>query len=80
MGIDYTDDAMQGISLSVEQYQALVGMIPSINEELRRMGLSITDPDSAVSSSTATSSKSPKKNKKKSEKENFDATSDEDGV
>lgn len=73
----------QGIMLSVEQYQALTGLIPAINAELRKKGV-VLDGDKADEDEdeseevSAKSSKSVHKTKKQSKKANIEATSDED--
>ncbi|KAJ4395950.1 hypothetical protein N0V93_000166 [Gnomoniopsis smithogilvyi] len=70
----------KGISLSIEQYQALLGLVPSINEQLRKNGVALDD--GAVESGTldeaAKSSTKSKKAKAESKKANIEATSDEE--
>ncbi|KAI9167592.1 putative RNA polymerase II transcriptional coactivator [Paramyrothecium foliicola] len=66
----------KGISLSVDQYAALLKSIPSINAALREMGHSVDDPDS--SSVPAVAPKKAKKDKARSDKANIEATSDEE--
>ena len=67
----------QGISLSVDQYVALVKSIPGINEALRELGQSVDDPQEETSTALVPTKKS-KKDKARSEKANIEATSDED--
>lgn len=68
--------------LSVEQYQALAGLIPSINKELRKNGVDLDEEDEADQEDevrfTEKSSKSALKTTRKSNKANIEATSDED--
>lgn len=66
----------QGISLSLEQYTALLKAIPGINSRLRELG-EFADTSEDVEDD-AESAKVSKKSKQKPEKSNFDATSDED--
>jgi hypothetical protein len=65
----------QGISLSIEQYAALLKAIPSINSALRDLGHDLNDPDGNVADGPAVSKK-PKK--EKPSKANIEATSEED--
>ncbi|KFA64941.1 hypothetical protein S40285_03869 [Stachybotrys chlorohalonatus IBT 40285] len=66
----------KGISLSVEQYAALLKSIPSINAALREMGHPVDEPDGIDAVDVAP--KKSKQDKNKSSKANIDATSDED--
>ncbi|PTB69711.1 PC4-domain-containing protein [Trichoderma citrinoviride] len=65
----------KGISLSVEQYLALIKAAPGINAALRAMGQDVDDPDE-MDIEEPTVPKAPKKSK--SDKSNIEATSDED--
>lgn len=68
--------------LSVEQYQALAGLIPSINAELRKNGIVLDGDDDAdrdgEEEATSKPSKSAHKSKTPSKKANIEATSDEE--
>jgi hypothetical protein len=61
----------KGISLSVEQYTALLKCVPSINAALRGLGHAVDDVGVEVPAKE-------KKEKARSDKANIDATSDED--
>ncbi|OAA80457.1 Transcriptional coactivator p15 [Akanthomyces lecanii RCEF 1005] len=65
----------KGISLSLEQYTALIKLIPSINGQLREMGQLVDTAADAEKDVTAIVKK-PKK--EKSDKANIEATSEED--
>ncbi|KAH6985941.1 transcriptional Coactivator p15-domain-containing protein [Ilyonectria sp. MPI-CAGE-AT-0026] len=67
----------KGISLSVEQYTALLKAVPAINAALRDLGNTIDESDEPTSTALIPTSK-PKKDRSKSDKANIDATSDED--
>ncbi|CAM1501095.1 Fc.00g102570.m01.CDS01 [Cosmosporella sp. VM-42] len=67
----------KGISLSVDQYNALVKSIPGINAALREQGQSIEEPEEDTSTALVLTKK-PKKDKVRPEKANIEATSDED--
>lgn len=74
---------IQGIMLTLEQYNALLGAIPDVNAELQSKGHQVpeTSTDAAPSSSVPkpASTKSPsKEQKRKKKKMNIEATSDED--
>lgn len=79
---------MQGIMLSVEQYQALTGLIPAINAELRNKGVVLDGHDKAgeddeheeakEEKTPVKPSKSASKTKTQAKKANIEATSDED--
>ncbi|GJN70784.1 hypothetical protein PLIIFM63780_002623 [Purpureocillium lilacinum] len=64
----------KGISLSIEQYTALLKAAPAINEALRAMGQDVAGFDGAGVADTV----KPKKEKPKPSKANIDATSDEE--
>ncbi|KAK1749975.1 RNA polymerase [Echria macrotheca] len=73
----------KGISLSLDQYRALVKIIPQLNEELRAAGHDIEDPAAAGPGSvdggaSLVAADLPKKAKKKAKKANIDVTSDEE--
>ncbi|KAM3499678.1 hypothetical protein MY10362_007078 [Beauveria mimosiformis] len=65
----------KGISLSVEQYTALIKIMPSINEQLRKMGQLVDATAGAGEDAEAIAKKS---KKERSDKANIEATSDED--
>ncbi|TQV95502.1 transcriptional Coactivator p15 [Cordyceps javanica] len=65
----------KGISLSLEQYTALLKLAPSINGKLREMGQLVDTADAAEQDATAIVKRS---KKEKSDKANIEATSDED--
>ncbi|TPX15740.1 uncharacterized protein E0L32_000074 [Thyridium curvatum] len=69
----------KGISLSIEQYKALLKAIPAINAELRSQGQPVDDVAAGEEGAEA-AEKLPKKKKAKSpvKKANIEATSDED--
>lgn len=76
----------QGISLTVEQYQSLVGIVPAINQELRKQGMALDgdviededdNEDEDEDEKPAKASKKSKKTKVESKKANIEATSDE---
>ncbi|KAI9899994.1 hypothetical protein N3K66_004256 [Trichothecium roseum] len=66
----------KGISLSVEQYTALLKVVPAINAALKEKGFVIEDLDDAVEEEPVVAKS--KKNTAKPKKSNIDATSDED--
>lgn len=66
----------QGISLSVEQYTALLKVVPAINAALKEKGFVVDDLDDAVEEEPVVAKS--KKNTAKPKKSNIDATSDED--
>ncbi|KAK1836323.1 transcriptional Coactivator p15-domain-containing protein [Podospora conica] len=84
----------KGISLTLDQYRALVQAVPQLNETLREAGHAVADPVASPAASTdggatltaespppaeSTSSKKKKSVKReKARKANIDATSDED--
>ncbi|KAK3941217.1 transcriptional Coactivator p15-domain-containing protein [Diplogelasinospora grovesii] len=65
----------KGISLSLEQYQNLLKIIPELNKDLRNQGIVVEDPDAAE---TAGFEVKDTKEKKKAPKANIEVTSDED--
>ncbi|KAJ4416249.1 hypothetical protein N0V82_006853 [Gnomoniopsis sp. IMI 355080] len=71
----------KGISLSIEQYQSLLSLVPSINEQLRKNGVALAN-DAAVQDDgldeVVEASKKAKNSKAESKKANIEATSDED--
>lgn len=78
-----TDRFVQGISLALDQYNALIKAIPGISAELNEQGHETADIPSAESAaarpSSSSSSKDGKKGKAaKPKKSNIEATSDED--
>ena len=64
----------QGISLSIEQYSALIKSIPAITATLTEMGYVINDEDDEPSVPKVKA----KKEKSKPSKSNIEATSDEE--
>ncbi|KAL2129362.1 hypothetical protein VTI74DRAFT_7899 [Chaetomium olivicolor] len=66
----------KGISLSLDQYKALLNVIPHLNEELRTQGHEVDDPAAAGTSDALVTTEKPAKPKPK--KSNIDATSDEE--
>lgn len=72
------DGLCQGISLSLEQYKALLRVLPELNASLQAEGHSVgsVPPAAAGEEVAGPSGKSAKE--KKSTKSNIDATSDED--
>lgn len=69
------DVRRKGISLSVEQYLALLKAAPGINAALRAKGQDVEDPDEMDIEEPSVSTN---RRKSKSDKSNIDATSDED--
>ncbi|KAL7799012.1 PC4 domain-containing protein [Trichoderma ceciliae] len=67
----------KGISLSVEQYLALLKAAPGINAALRAKGQDVEDPDDMDIEEPGVSTN---KKKSKSDKSNIEATSDEDNA
>ncbi|KAM0244717.1 hypothetical protein ACHAQJ_010726 [Trichoderma viride] len=65
----------KGISLSVDQYLALLKAAPGINAALRAKGQDVEDPDEMDIEEPSVSTN---KKKSRSDKANIDATSDED--
>ncbi|KAK4164822.1 RNA polymerase [Cladorrhinum sp. PSN259] len=69
----------KGISLSLDQYNALLRAIPKLNEELRSQGHEVEDPPVTSGGSSAAAAKSEKSSKtKKPKKSNIEETSDEE--
>lgn len=64
----------QGIMLSVDQFQTLVGTVPAITKELRKHGVKIAEDDAEEDEDEKPTR--PKK-ESKSKKANIEATSDE---
>lgn len=76
----YTLTRVQGIMLSVEQYQTLVGNVPAITKELRKHGVKIAGGDAADDGAEEEDEdEKPSRSKKgsKAKKANIEATSDE---
>ncbi len=73
-------NCLQGISLSVDQYQALLKAIPAINAQLREAGIAADDPESAGPSEEGKLKPKLKAQHtaKSAKKSNIEATSDED--
>ncbi|KAF4125754.1 Transcriptional Coactivator p15 (PC4) [Geosmithia morbida] len=69
----------KGISLSVEQYVALLKAAPGINAALRELGHSVDDVDVDAEEAPAEKEKKKKKARDQS-KSNIEATSDEDSA
>lgn len=68
----------KGISLSIEQYKALLKAIPAINSELRSQGQEIDDGAAGEDGEEAAEKLPKKKSKSPVKKANIEATSDED--
>lgn len=72
----------KGISLTVEQYQAFIKVIPAINSQLREAGLSVDDLALAVTGGDLQEDVETKKKAQntavKARKANIEATSDEE--
>ncbi|KAI1327343.1 ssDNA-binding transcriptional regulator [Xylariaceae sp. FL0255] len=69
----------KGIMLTLEQYNALVKVIPAVNAELSSKGHEVADLGSASTETPAPSKPSDEKKQKKPKKKmNIEATSDED--
>lgn len=66
----------QGISLSIDQYQALLKAVPAINKELRKQGHDIAEIEAPAAEAEV--AKPAKSKKQKTPKSNFEATSDEE--
>lgn len=80
MPIPEYSHSTQGISLSIEQYQALLGLVPSINEQLRNNGVALDDDEvgNGGLDEPVKASKKAQKSKAEFKKANIEATSDED--
>ncbi|KAK9782514.1 putative Transcriptional coactivator p15 (PC4) C-terminal domain-containing protein [Seiridium cardinale] len=65
----------KGISLPLEQYNALLRAIPAINAELASQGLDVAEIPSNIPSNTV---QKPSSKEKRSKKANIEATSDEE--
>lgn len=71
--------SFQGISLSAEQYTALVEALPAINAHLESKGIATPELPTASDAAASTTSSKPKAEKeKKDKKANIEATSDEE--
>ncbi|KAK3989301.1 RNA polymerase [Cladorrhinum sp. PSN332] len=69
----------KGISLSLEQYKALLKAIPQLNEELRSQGHEVDDPTVTTGSSRTAAVKTEKSSKtNKAKKSNIEETSAEE--
>lgn len=73
-----TNHILQGISLSIEQYSALLKAVPAINAALHDRGYVVDEPDDADAPAPPVAKQS--KTKTKPVKSNIDATSDEDSA
>ncbi|KAF7560470.1 hypothetical protein G7046_g3662 [Stylonectria norvegica] len=73
-----TDKDVQGISLSIEQYTALLKAVPGINAALRELGQAVSDPEESNQLAVVTKPDASKKEKSKPSRSNIEATSDED--
>ncbi|KAG9780450.1 hypothetical protein KCU88_g3742, partial [Aureobasidium melanogenum] len=80
--LSFTD---QGISMSLEQYSALIGIMPQIEELLKQQGESVPRPDYSGTGSTPSTSaanngadEDQEETARTSQKANIEATSDED--
>lgn len=69
---------LQGISLSLEQYQAFLNIIPELNNQLRTRGIDIVDPDMSSAPPVPVEAPKEKKSSKKSKKANIEETSEEE--
>ncbi|KAL2023159.1 hypothetical protein VTK56DRAFT_3765 [Thermocarpiscus australiensis] len=69
--------AKKGISLSLDQYKALLAVIPELNEELRSQGHAIDNPPSSGTGDVPTKAEKPGKSKKP-KKSNIEETSEEE--
>ena len=70
---------VKGISLSLDQYQALLKVIPAINAQLRNAGVPLEDADSTDPPQEAEPSKPKAQTKiQRARKANIEATSDEE--
>ncbi|EHY58747.1 hypothetical protein HRR83_007471 [Exophiala dermatitidis] len=75
----------KGISMSLEQYSALIGIMPQIEELLKQQGESVPRPDYSGTGSTPSTSaanngadEDQEETARTSQKANIEATSDED--
>jgi len=69
----------KGISLTIEQYKALLRAIPQVNANLRKMGIEVEAEAAGVEDSEADEATQPAKRvKAKKSKANIEATSDEE--
>ncbi|KAK4241657.1 transcriptional Coactivator p15-domain-containing protein [Achaetomium macrosporum] len=67
----------KGISLSLDQYKALLKVIPELNEELRSQGHAVDNPQVSGTSDALVQAEKPPKSKKP-KKPNFEQTSEEE--
>ncbi|PNY26801.1 RNA polymerase II transcriptional coactivator [Tolypocladium capitatum] len=67
----------KGISLSIEQYTALLKAVPAINATLREVGQAVDGVNETDETAVATTVR-PRKEKSRPSKANIEATSDED--
>lgn len=75
---DLTNYSKQGISLSVEQYNAFLKAVPRINAALRAKGLVVEGGDDEELEAALEAAPKAKKGGKKSPKANIDTTSEEE--
>ncbi|KAE9378061.1 PC4-domain-containing protein [Stipitochalara longipes BDJ] len=70
----------KGISLSIDQYKALLQAIPAINAQLKEMGIALGETADEMDEDEPEDDEKPQKRikAKKTEKANIEATSDED--
>jgi ribosomal protein L12E/L44/L45/RPP1/RPP2 len=73
----YALTTVQGISLSLDQYKALLRVIPELNEELRSQGHAVETPAAAGSGSVQMKAEKSAKTKKP-KKSNIEETSEEE--
>lgn len=70
-------DNVQGISLSVDQYKALLKAVPAINAQLSAAGIQVGD-NASEASEVEDKPQKRAKPKKEEKKANIEATSDEE--
>lgn len=71
-------DLMQGISLTIEQYSALITLMPQIEDLLQKKGEEVPRPDYGASKDAPAKTDASDDEGDEPEKANIDATSDED--
>jgi hypothetical protein len=75
-------DRFQGISLTADQYKALVRAIPQVNARLSSMGVDVSGSEMALDEEQSEAEAKPKKRvkpaKESTSKSNIEATSEED--